>query len=83
MLSVRFHLHICLPEGSEPVAWCVAARVSWRAKFVWGLLGYTSILDRDYPVFLGILVLSAFLMLLGNLLSDVCVALVDPRVKFK
>lgn len=48
-----------------------------------GLLGYTSILDRDYPVFLGILVLSAFLMLLGNLLSDVCVALVDPRVKFR
>ncbi|MFV1995377.1 MAG: ABC transporter permease subunit [Verrucomicrobiales bacterium] len=47
-----------------------------------GLLGYTSILDRDYPVFLGILVLSAFLMLLGNILSDVCVALVDPRVKF-
>jgi len=48
-----------------------------------GLLGYTSILDRDYPVFLGILVLSSFLMLLGNLLSDVCVALVDPRVKFR
>ena len=48
-----------------------------------GLLGYTSILDRDYPVFLGILVLSAFLMLLGNILSDVCVAFVDPRVKFK
>ena len=48
-----------------------------------GLLGYTSILDRDYPVFLGILVLSAFLMLLGNILSDVCVAMVDPRVKFK
>jgi len=47
------------------------------------LLGYTSILDRDYPVFLGILVLSSFLMLLGNLLSDVCVALVDPRVKFR
>jgi microcin C transport system permease protein len=47
-----------------------------------GLLGYTSILDRDYPVFLGILVLSSFLMLLGNILSDVCVALVDPRVKF-
>ena len=48
-----------------------------------GLLGYTSIVDRDYPVFLGILVLSAFLMLLGNILSDICVALVDPRVKFK
>jgi len=34
-------------------------------------------------VVLGILTLSAFLMLLGNVLSDVCVALVDPRVKFR
>ncbi len=47
-----------------------------------GLLGFTSILDRDYPVVLGILLVSALAMLLGNILSDICVALVDPRVKF-
>ena len=48
-----------------------------------GLLGYTSILDRDYPVVLGILLLTSFLVLFGNLLSDICVAAVDPRVRFK
>ncbi len=48
-----------------------------------GLLGYESALERDYPVVMGILVLSAGLQLLGNILSDVCVALVDPRVQFK
>lgn len=48
-----------------------------------GLLGFTSIQDRDYPVVLGILVLYTFLILIGNILSDICVALVDPRVKFK
>jgi len=48
-----------------------------------GLLGFTSIQDRDYPVVLGILLLSALTMLIGNLLSDICVALVDPRVRFK
>jgi microcin C transport system permease protein len=48
-----------------------------------GLLGYESILDRDYPVVMGILVISSLLFLLGNILSDLCVALVDPRVRFK
>ncbi len=48
-----------------------------------GLLGYESILDRDYPVVMGILVISSLLFLFGNILSDLCVALVDPRVRFK
>ncbi|MGD9972879.1 MAG: ABC transporter permease subunit [Desulfatirhabdiaceae bacterium] len=47
-----------------------------------GLLGYESVIDRDYPVVMGILVVSSLLFMLGNILSDICVALVDPRVKF-
>lgn len=47
-----------------------------------GLLGYESLLERDYPVVLGILVLSSLLFLIGNILSDICVALVDPRIRF-
>ena len=48
-----------------------------------GLLGFNSVRDRDYPVVMGILTLSATLMLLGNILSDALVALVDPRVRFE
>ncbi len=48
-----------------------------------GLLGFDSIVERDYPVVMGILVISSLLFLIGNILSDVCVALVDPRVQFK
>jgi len=48
-----------------------------------GLLGFTSVIDRDYPVVMGVLTLSAFLMLLGNVLSDALVAWVDPRVRFE
>ena len=48
-----------------------------------GLLGYESVVERDYPVVLGILVISALLFLVGNLLSDICVAIVDPRVQFE
>ena len=47
-----------------------------------GLLGYESLVERDYPVVLGTLVVSSVLYLLGNILSDFCVALVDPRVQY-
>ena len=48
-----------------------------------GYLGYTSILQRDYPVALGILVISSLLMLLGNIISDVIYVVVDPRIRFR
>lgn len=48
-----------------------------------GYLGYTAILQRDYPVALGILVISSVLMLVGNILSDIIYALVDPRIRFQ
>lgn len=48
-----------------------------------GLLGYESIVQRDYPIVMGILVISSLLFLIGNILSDICVAIVDPRVQFK
>ena len=47
-----------------------------------GLLGYESLVERDYPVVMGILVISSMLTLMGNILSDICVAIVDPRVRF-
>ncbi len=48
-----------------------------------GLLGYESVIERDYPVVMGILVISSLLFMIGNILSDICVALVDPRVRFE
>lgn len=48
-----------------------------------GLLGYEAVVERDYPVVLGILVISSLLFMVGNILSDICVAIVDPRVKFQ
>lgn len=48
-----------------------------------GYLGYTSILQRDYPVALGILVIASLLMLVGNILSDMIYAVIDPRIRFK
>jgi len=46
-----------------------------------GLLGYNSILDRDYPVMLGILVFSSILYMLGNIFSDFLYCVIDPRIR--
>lgn len=49
----------------------------------YGLLGYYSIVDRDYPLVMGILVLDVVLLMVGNILSDFFVALSDPRIRFE
>jgi peptide/nickel transport system permease protein len=46
-----------------------------------GQLFYMSVMARDYPVVMGILVIGAVLTLLGNLIADLSYALVDPRIK--
>lgn len=48
-----------------------------------GLLSYDSIVQRDYPVVMGILVISSLLLLIGNIISDILYAIVDPRIRFK
>ncbi len=47
-----------------------------------GLLGYMSLVGRDYPVLMGIVVIAVSLRLVGNILSDIILAIVDPRVRF-
>lgn len=48
-----------------------------------GLLQYQSVLERDVPVIMGTLTIAALLMLIGHVLSDFIVAMVDPRIKFE
>jgi microcin C transport system permease protein len=48
-----------------------------------GLLAFEAIQTRDFPVVLGFLVISSILLMIGNLISDLAVALVDPRVRFE
>ena len=48
-----------------------------------GLLGFNSVLSRDYNVIMGLLAIQALLMLIGNIISDIAYVLVDPRIDFK
>lgn len=47
-----------------------------------GLLGYESIMNRDYPVVLGTLYIFSLMGLLTGLIRDVTYVLVDPRIDF-
>lgn len=48
-----------------------------------GLLGYESIINRDYPVVLGTLYIYALIGLVMTLIRDVVYVLVDPRISFE
>ncbi|NDW03697.1 ABC transporter permease [Jiella pacifica] len=52
--------------------------------FTWpgmGRLFLDSLGYSDYPVVMGLLMLSAILVLIGNLMADVTVAIIDPRIR--
>jgi peptide/nickel transport system permease protein len=46
-----------------------------------GQLFFYSVMARDYPVIMGMLVIVAILTLVGNLLADVAYAVADPRIR--
>ena len=48
-----------------------------------GLLFYQSALSRDYPVIMGILIISAFLTLIGNILADLILLKLNPYYKMQ
>lgn len=47
-----------------------------------GELFFKSVMARDYPVIMGMLVITSFLTLLGNLLADISYAYADPRIRY-
>jgi len=46
-----------------------------------GQLFYMSVMARDYPTVMGILLTGAVLTLVGNLIADVSYAVADPRIR--
>lgn len=47
-----------------------------------GQMSYQAVLERDYNVIMGSVFIQSFLMLIGNLISDVTYVFVDPRIDF-
>ena len=64
----------------------VSGAVLVEAVYSWpglGTLALQSIIARDTPTILGILFFSALVVIIGNLLTDLALRLIDPRVGSK
>ncbi|MCH5250027.1 MAG: ABC transporter permease [Lachnospiraceae bacterium] len=48
-----------------------------------GLMTMSAISNRDYPVIMGVCLLSAIVVLIGNLVTDILYALVDPTIQLQ
>ncbi|MCR9125618.1 MAG: ABC transporter permease [Rhodobacteraceae bacterium] len=62
----------------------VSGAVLVETVFSWpglGTLAFQSIIARDTPTILGILFFSALVVIVGNLLTDLALRLVDPRLR--
>ena len=54
--------------------------------FVWpgiGRLGYEAISNRDYPLIMGILTVTAIIIILSNLFADIFYMKIDKRIKLQ
>ncbi|MBT5376009.1 MAG: ABC transporter permease [Nitrospinaceae bacterium] len=63
----------------------IGGSVIFETIFAWpgmGRLGYEAILARDFPVILTLNFISAVLVLMGTLVSDILYGVADPRIKF-
>ena len=48
-----------------------------------GMLGFNALLDKDYNIMMGFLAITTIIRLIGNLISDLTYAAIDPRIRFK
>lgn len=75
IITLMGYIFVILVEGSV----VVENIFSWPGM---GQLAVSSLNQRDYPVMMGIVLLSSVLILIGTLISDILYALVDPRVRY-
>lgn len=63
----------------------VSGAVMTETIFSWPGMGRLSVeatFNRDYPVMLGVIMMSSTLVVLGSLIADILYALADPRIKY-
>lgn len=71
--------------GLDLPTWFGGAAIT-EAIFAWpgmGRLYVEAVFSRDYPILMANLMLTAFLVVAGNLLADLLYAFFDPRIKYE
>jgi peptide/nickel transport system permease protein len=62
----------------------MAGAILVETVFNWpglGRLAFDSVLRRDYPTILGVLLFSSIVVIVMNILTDLAYRLIDPRIK--
>lgn len=62
----------------------LAGAILVETVFNWpglGRLAFEAVMRRDYPTILGVLLLSSVVVIVMNLLTDLCYRLIDPRIQ--
>jgi peptide/nickel transport system permease protein len=90
----RTIVHHALPNAMLPIitvigynlGFMLAGSVLVETVFGWpglGRLMFEAISARDYPLLLGLFTVVSFFVILGNVLTDIVYALVDPRILYR
>jgi peptide/nickel transport system permease protein len=77
LLPVITILGMSLPE-------LIAGAFITESVFSWpgmGSLGISAVHGLDYPIIMGITMMSSVLLVVGNLVADILYGVVDPRIK--
>jgi peptide/nickel transport system permease protein len=72
--------------GGLQVPWLFSGALVTESIFGWagmGRLFVDALTFRDYPILMALLMFTAVLVVLGNLLADVALAWVDPRITYR
>jgi len=84
--ALRNSLLPVLSYSAMYLALSVSGTIVVETVFAWpgmGRLAYNAIITQDFPVIQGVVLLTAFIVLVANFLADILYAFVDPRIRLK
>ena len=64
----------------------LAGAVLTETVFAWpglGRLTFDAMAGRDYPLLMGMFIFISGLVIIGNLLTDIVYAVLDPRIRYQ
>ena len=64
----------------------IAGAVLTETVFAWpglGRLTFDAIHARDYPLLMGMFIFIRHLVIVGNLITDILYAILDPRIRYQ
>ena len=83
--ALRNALIVVITVLGGTLAALLSGAVLLEFVFSWpgmGRLALESALQRDYPVLMGLVVMGAVLIILGNLIADILYGFVNPRIRY-